>query len=237
MQARLDRFLSKHLSIQRKAIRPLLAAARVSVDGVVEKDGQRIITQFCCVAVDGRILQRNAARYLMLNKPAGVVSATKDDQHTTVVDLIAEKDRAAIHIAGRLDFNSTGLLLLTNDGLWSRKLSLPENNVRKRYRVTVDKPLTQEYVNAFAEGMYFSFEEITTRPVELIIVNDFSAEVILCEGRYHQIKRMFGRFDNTVLTLHRMAIGGLALDEALLPGQSRALLPDEVASVMHCEVE
>lgn len=229
MQARLDRFLSKHLAVQRKAIKPLLASGRVRVDAVVVRDADHMITQFSRIELDERLLQQHTPCYIMLNKPQGVVSATKDPQHKTVVDLLAHDYGDDLHIAGRLDFNSTGLLLLTNDGRWSRNLSLPENNIRKRYRVTVNKPLTQAYIAAFAEGMYFAFEGITTRPVELIILDEFSAEVVLCEGRYHQIKRMFGRFDNEVLTLHRAAIGGLSLDNSLLAGESRLLQPDEVA--------
>jgi 16S rRNA pseudouridine516 synthase len=228
MQARLDRFLSKHLSLQRKAIKPLLASGRVQVDGVVVSDADRIVTQFNHIVVDDAVLQQHVARYLMLNKPAGVVSATKDAKHKTVIDLIEEDQTADLHIAGRLDFNSTGLLLLTNDGRWSRQLSLPENNIRKRYRVTLEKPLTEDYVQAFSAGMYFEFENITTRPVELTILTEHSAEVVLCEGRYHQIKRMFGRFNNEVLTLHRTAIGDLSLDNALSLGESRPLRGGEV---------
>lgn len=229
MQARLDRFLSKHLALQRKAIKPLLASGRVRVDTMVVRDADQIINQFSQIELDGRILQQHAPCYIMLNKPKGVVSATQDPQHKTVVDLLEHEHADDLHIAGRLDFNSTGLLLLTNDGRWSRNLSLPENNIRKRYRVTVDKPLTQDYVEAFAQGMHFAFENIVTRPVELVILEDYCAEVILSEGRYHQIKRMFGRFDNEVLTLHRTAIGGLRLDSTLAPGESRLLRPDEVA--------
>jgi 16S rRNA pseudouridine516 synthase len=235
MQARLDRFLSKHLSLQRKAIKPLLASGRVQVDGVVVSDVDRIVTQFSHIVVDDAVLQQHVARYLMLNKPAGVVSATKDAKHKTVIDLIEEDQTADLHIAGRLDFNSTGLLLLTNDGRWSRQLSLPENNIRKRYRVTLKKPLTEDYVQAFSAGMFFEFENITTRPVELTILTEHSAEVVLCEGRYHQIKRMFGRFNNEVLTLHRVAIGELRLDANLQPGESRHLSPDEVDCIFNIE--
>lgn len=236
MQARLDRFLSKHLSLQRKAVKPLLASGRVQVDGVVVSNADRMVTQFNRIVVDDDVLQQHVARYLMLNKPAGVVSATKDAAHKTVIDLLEDDQAEDLHIAGRLDFNSTGLLLLTNDGRWSRHLSLPENNIRKRYRVTLEKPLTEDYVHAFSAGMYFEFEGITTRPVELTILTEHSAEVVLCEGRYHQIKRMFGRFNNEVLMLHRTAIGGLYLDSALSPGESRALRGNEMALLANQDI-
>jgi 16S rRNA pseudouridine516 synthase len=164
----------------------------------------------------------------MLNKPAGVVSATQDSAHKTVVDLLDYEFRHQLHIAGRLDLNSSGLVLLTNDSRWSSRLTAPDSKVTKRYRVSLEKPMTPEYVQAFAEGMYFPYEDITTKPVELRIIDDFSAELDLIEGRYHQIKRMFGRFRNPVKTLHRYAIGDLVLDETLLPGQSRLIDGSEI---------
>ena len=226
---RLDRFLSARLQISRSNLRLLLAGGRVRVNGQVEGDRQRRIGPFDRVVCDGEILQANRPRYLMLNKPAAVVSATRDDHHPTVLDLLPEDQRDGLHLAGRLDFNTTGLVLLTNDGDWSRQLSQPENQVRKHYRVTLEKPLADDYVTAFAEGMWFEYEGITTRPAALKIRSPFEADVWLCEGRYHQIKRMFGRFDNKVLTLHRLAIGKLVLDETLKPGEWRELTASELA--------
>jgi len=230
-RARLDRFVSGQTGINRRAVRALLAQQRILVDGAPATEINQVIDEFSHVVLDDRILQANVPRYLMMNKPAGVVSATKDERHKTVIDLLERADRHDLHIVGRLDFNSSGLLLLTNDGRWSRRLTTPENKIAKLYRVTLEKPITEDYVRAFSEGMYFSFEDITTRPAELNIISDYVAEVALMEGRYHQIKRMFGRFDNEVLTLHRMAIGNLSLESSLLPGQSRALTDREVAGI------
>ena len=228
---RLDRFLSARLQISRSNLRLLLAAGRVQVNDEVERDRQRRIGPFDVVVCDGEILQATRARYLMINKPAGVVSATCDDHHPTVLDLLPEDKREGLHLAGRLDFNSTGLVLLTNDGDWSRQLSQPENQVSKHYRVRVEKPLAEKYVAAFAEGMWFEYEGIVTRPATLKIRSTFEADVWLCEGRYHQIKRMFGRFDNKVLTLHRLAIGNLVLDETLKLGEWRELSEMERSSI------
>tara|TARA_B100000676_G_C17992149_1_gene795576 strand:- start:47 stop:757 length:711 start_codon:yes stop_codon:yes gene_type:complete len=228
---RLDRFLSQRLQISRSNLRLLLAAGRVQVNGEAERDRQRRIGPFDVVVCDGEILQANRPRYLMLNKPAGVVSATRDDRHRTVLDLLPPDQREGLHLAGRLDFNSTGLVLLTNDGDWSRQLSQPESRVSKHYRVTVEQPLTEAYVAAFAEGMWFEYEGVMTRPATLKIRNACEADVWLCEGRYHQIKRMFGRFDNKVLALHRLAIGNLMLDERLKPGEWRELSARECSSI------
>jgi 16S rRNA pseudouridine516 synthase len=230
-RARLDRFISEQMGINRRDVRPLLAQKRIVVDGSPATDINHVIDEFSHVTLDDQVLQDNTPSYVMMNKPAGVVSATKDEQHRTVIDLLERPDRHHLHIVGRLDFNSSGLLLLTNDGRWSRQLTTPENNIAKLYRVTLKKPVTEAYVQAFSEGMYFPFEDITTRPAKLHIVSDYVAEVSLMEGRYHQIKRMFGRFDNEVLTLQRIAIGNLSLDPSLSPGQSRALTDREVINI------
>jgi 16S rRNA pseudouridine516 synthase len=201
------------------------------VDGDPATSINQVIGQFTHVQLDDEVLQARQPTYVMLHKPTGVVSATRDDRHKTVIDLLDRADRRELHIAGRLDFNSTGLLLLTNDGRWSRQLSLPQSHISKLYRVTLKHPLTTDYIQAFAAGMYFEYEGIMTQPAGLRIIDDCVAEVSLMEGRYHQIKRMFGRFDNPVLRLHRIAVGSLALDPALQAGESRALSAAEVTIV------
>lgn len=230
-RSRLDRFMSIRLGINRRDVRLLLAQGRVLIDGCVATDINQLVDEFTSVIFDKAVLQNKVPRYVMMNKPVGVVSATKDPRHKTVIDLMAGSSGEGLHIVGRLDFNSSGLLLLTNDGRWSRRLSTPEKKVDKLYRVTLEKPLTQDYIQAFAQGMYFSYEKITTRPVKLKIISPYVAEVSLVEGRYHQIKRMFGRFDNPVLTLHRLTTGNIWLDPSLAPGQSRALTEEEVGNI------
>ena len=215
-------------------MRLLLAQGRVEIDGERARDVSRIISMFDRISVDGKVIQDRQRRYLMLNKPAGVVSATIDMQHTTVTDLLSQDYRAELHIVGRLDFNSTGLLLLTNDGRWSQRVSQPGKKLLKRYRVIVEKPLSAEYIQAFQLGMHFAYEDITTRPAQLTILSDHTAEVELVEGRYHQLKRMFGRFDNKVLSIHRYAVGPLQLDDRLLAGESRELTAVELSMIaMH----
>ena len=231
---RLDRHLSSLLDIKRSDVRLLLAQGRVEVDGVIATDINQLITQFSEVRCDGQTTQAHTARYLMLNKPAGVVSATSDAEHRTLIDLLDQPWKEQRHIVGRLDFNSTGLVLLTNDGQWSRQLSLPGSKLLKRYRVRVEQPLTEAHVEAFQRGLYFAYEDITTLPAQLTILSEFEAEVGLVEGRYHQIKRMFGQFDNKVLSIHRFAVGSLTLDAELAPGQSRELTQAELAALPTC---
>lgn len=232
---RLDRFISEHCQINRKNVRLLLAQKRIYVDSLIATDTAKIVDYFSLIEMDGKILQNNQAHYIMLNKPAGVVCATKDEKHRTVIDLLEGQYEQAtlneLHIVGRLDLNTSGLVLLTNDSRWSERLTSPTQKVEKCYQVTLEKPLNEEYILAFAEGMYFGYEQITTKPAVLKITSKYQAEVKLIEGRYHQIKRMFGRFRNQVLKLHRHSIGKLCLDDCLQPGEFRNLLLKEVLNI------
>lgn len=230
-KARLDKFLAQHCQISRKNVRLMLAQNRVLVNGFVAHNIDEIIDSFSHISLDGKVLQDNKAYYIMLHKPIGVVSATKDFQHKTVIDLLDFPYKNELHIVGRLDLNTSGLVLMTNDSRWSERLTLPEKKVTKRYIVTLANKLSEEYVDAFANGMYFAFEGITTKPAKLTILSDYQAQVELVEGRYHQIKRMFGRFRNPVIALHRYAIGNLTLDKQLIAGDSRELSEIEVSNI------
>jgi 16S rRNA pseudouridine516 synthase len=229
---RLDRFLSNLPQLNRQAARQLLASGRVRVDGVVVGDGLTEISQFSRIEVDSELLQAGkAARYFMLHKPIGVVSATDHERHCTVLDLLDEPDKAELHLAGRLDLNTSGLLLITNDGQWSRRLTEPRSRLGKVYRVETEQPITPEYIEVFAQGLYFAYEDLTTLPAELVILDSHNALLTLHEGRYHQVKRMFGHFQNKVIGLHRLSMGAIQLDPQLAPGQYRALSAAEIACV------
>ncbi len=230
-KSRLDKFLLNTLRINKREVRVLLAQKKVTVDGSIATDIDLQINKFSVIEVNNDIVQRNESLYIMLNKPIGVVSATKDEQHKTVIDLLSHPNKDSLHIAGRLDLNTSGLVLLTNDSSWSERLSLPQSKVEKVYEVSLQNKLTPDYIEGFANGMYFEFEDITTKPALLNITSSYTAEVILTEGKYHQIKRMFGRFQNPVTKLHRSKIGNLTLDVLLMPGESRELTIDEVNSI------
>ncbi|HEX8596429.1 MAG TPA: pseudouridine synthase [Pseudomonas sp.] len=227
---RLDRFLSNLPRFNRQAVRLALAGRRVKVDGLTIVNPHHDVREFSCVTFDDEVLQQGKpARYFMLHKPQGCVSATVDAQHPTVLDLLDEPDKHELHIAGRLDFNTTGLMLITNDGQWSRRLTLPEAKQPKVYYVETEQLIDDRYATKFAAGFYFAFEDITTQPAALTLLGPRSARLELVEGRYHQVKRMFGHFDNKVLRLHRQSMAGLTLDPELEPGQYRTLQPAEIA--------
>lgn len=229
---RLDRLLANQPELSRQQVQRLLAGRHVRVDGEIITDGASDVRVFARVEMDARVIQPGTpARYYMLNKPAGVISATHDPQHRTVLDLLAAPDREQLHLAGRLDGNSTGLMLLTNDGRWSRQLTQPGNGFAKTYEVETARPIDPTCVERFAAGLYFRFENLTTRPAHLELLGPNRARLTLQEGRYHQIKRMFGQFRNPVVALHRTHMGALALDSTLLPGQYRPLTAAEIVSV------
>ncbi|SFU95895.1 16S rRNA pseudouridine(516) synthase [Pseudomonas sp. OV546] len=229
---RVDRFLSNLPRFNRKQVRLLLVERRVSIDGMAVSDPHHEVRTFSRVCVDDEVLQAGKpARYFMLHKPQGCVSATADPQHPTVLDLLDEPDKDELHIAGRLDFNTTGLMLITNDGQWSRRLTQPQTKLPKIYHVETEQDIGPEYATTFADGLYFAFEDLTTQPAELELLGPTTARLSIIEGRYHQVKRMFGHFDNKVIGLHRERMGPLVLDATLAPGQYRALTDDEIRQV------
>ncbi|SQF96564.1 pseudouridine synthase, Rsu [Paucimonas lemoignei] len=229
---RLDRFLSNLPRFNRKDVRLALVTGRIKVDRQVVGNPHHDVREFSRVEFDTELLQAGKpARYFMLHKPQGCVSATSDPQHPTVLDLLHEPDKHELHIAGRLDFNTTGLMLITNDGQWSRRLTQPQTKLPKVYYVETEQLIDEHYVEKFAAGFYFAFEDLTTQPALLTLLEPRCARLSIVEGRYHQIKRMFGHFDNKVLRLHRESMGHLHLNPELEPGQYRALEPSEIQGV------
>lgn len=229
---RLDRFLSNLPQLNRKQVRLLLVERRVRVDGVATGDPHHEVREFSQVTLDDQVLQAGRpARYFMLHKPMGCVSATVDPQHPTVLDLLHEPDKQDLHLAGRLDYNTSGLMLITNDGQWSRRLTQPQTKLGKVYYVETEQLIDAQYIETFARGIYFAFEDLTTQPAKLELLGPRSARLTIVEGRYHQVKRMFGHFQNKVLRLHREQMGPLTLDPELSPGQYRALRAEEIQQI------
>ena len=183
--------------------------------------------KFDRVEVSGKIVQARVARYLMLHKPLGVVSATVDEEHRTVIDLIEEEWAPELHLAGRLDRFTSGLVILTNDSKFSESLTEPGRKVGKRYLVETDAEITEDVVRKFEEGMWFAKEEVTTAPAVVALLGPRQCRLTIFEGKHHQVKRMFARFEIKVTALHREAIGDLELDAELKPGEWRVLSAEE----------
>lgn len=227
---RLDKYLAETAQCTRSEAKALLAKGRVTVNGAVCKKGDTQLKAADAVAVDGRALDYQQFVYLMLNKPEGVVSASRDKKDTTVVDLVAaDFPRRELFPAGRLDKTSTGFVLLTDDGALAHDILSPAHHVEKQYVVTLDTPLTDAMRRGFAAGVTLTDgETMAPAGVEPLAGDGLTVQVTLRQGVYHQIKRMFGVFDAGVNALHRESIGGVALDPALAPGQWRELTAEEV---------
>ncbi|NJM37516.1 MAG: pseudouridine synthase [Akkermansiaceae bacterium] len=225
---RLDRFLIRRGTHSTKEITYLLADGQVKVDDRIETNGLQSIHRFSKIQLGEELLQEYEAVYLMLHKPAGYLSATTDPQHPTVIDLIDHPLRHELHLAGRLDRASTGMILLTNDGKWSKRITEPAEKISKTYHVTTRDPISHETVGIFANGIYFAYEDLTTQPALLDILAPHEALLTIQEGRYHQVKRMFHAVGNQVLSLHRKSIGPFVLDDSLPVGKFRHLNKAEV---------
>lgn len=227
---RLDKYLAETAQCTRSEAKTLLQKGRVTVNGAVCKKGDTQLKDSDTVAVDGQPLAYQQFVYLMLNKPEGVVSASRDKKDTTVVDLVAaDFPRRELFPAGRLDKTSTGFVLLTDDGALAHDILSPAHHVEKQYVVTLDTPLTDAMRRGFAAGVTLTDgETMAPAGVEPLTGDGLTVQVTLRQGVYHQIKRMFGVFDAGVNALHRESIGGVALDPALAPGQWRELTAEEV---------
>ena len=230
---RLDRFLALASGLSRAQVRPLIQRGAIEVDGQRIRDLAHKVCTDQLVLLSGNPVALRGPVYLMLHKPEGVVSATEDAEHQTVLDLLPGKLRDGVHPAGRLDRDTTGLLLLSDDGQWSHRVISPKRLCQKRYRLELADPLSAPAAAAaieqFAQGIMLRGETKLTLPAELIIDSPTQMQVLLQEGRYHQVKRMFGALGNRVVRLHREQIGALLLDPDLEPGQYRPLTAAEIA--------
>lgn len=229
---RLDRFLCKQADYSRKTVLALLSQQQIRVDDEVVLHRDHAVTDFSHIEVQGKTIQNTSARYYMLNKPAGILSATTDPVHPTALSLLTSIDTTNLHIAGRLDRATTGLLIVTNDGKWSRKLtalkSIEEPAIPKVYLVETAYGISPTTAQRFKEGIYFKTENFTTRPAQLEIITEKLSRLTIYEGRYHQVKRMFAVVGNRVVNLHREKIGKILLDPNLKLGAFRALTLHEI---------
>ncbi len=225
---RLDRFLSEMKIGTRSQVKELLRQGLVAVNGTVVKKADFKIQELTDrVCFRGQPLQYRRFVYYMLNKPKGVVSATRDNTVPTVVSLLKNCRREDIFPVGRLDKDTTGLMLLTNDGELAHRLLSPKRHVDKTYRVSIEHPLTVEEKKRLEQGLDIG-DEALTLPARVEVLGDSDILLTIHEGRFHQVKRMLQAAGNSVLELERISLGGLILDRALKPGEYRELTAKEV---------
>lgn len=238
-QERLDKILSSQNLGSRREVGNMVRAGRVSVDGeTVLRPDWKTDAQGSRIALDGRPLAVKEHLVLMMDKPAGVLSASRDPSAGTVVDLLPrEWRRRGIFPAGRLDRDTRGLLILTDDGALAHRMLAPKSHVTKWYEARLAAPATQEDAAAFRAGL--SLSDMVCLPAELTFPDARDgtlALVKLREGKYHQVKRMFAARGNRVTELRRVRIGGLCLDPALAPGGARELTPEEVRLIFEDKI-
>lgn len=231
---RLDKYLADMQVGTRSEVKKLIRAGKVMLDGHVCKNAdEKFDPEQTEVMAEHVLVGYAAYEYFMLNKPKGCVSATEDSRYPTVIDYITEHKRKDLFPVGRLDLDTEGLLLITNDGALSHELLSPSKHVAKTYEAKIDGIVTDEDVDLFARGMDIG-EKKPTKPAKLVILkaNVIShVQITICEGKFHQIKRMFEAVGKPVLELKRLSMGTLTLDEALAPGEYRPLTDAEIEAL------
>ncbi|GBO84087.1 pseudouridine synthase [Marinobacter salsuginis] len=228
---RLDQFIATSTELSRKDAKRAISRGEVTVNEQICKGANTRLAGHERVALFGKLLNLPGERYLMMNKPAGVVSATTDSDHPTALDLLPSDITRNLHIAGRLDADTTGLLLLTTDGKWSHRVTSPRTDCPKTYRVTLSEPLTDAAAQQLERGVELHNDPKPTRPAGVKVLEERIIELTISEGRYHQVKRMLAAVGNHVDALHRLRIGKVELDTALRPGEYRELTPEEKDSL------
>ncbi|MBG3079145.1 16S rRNA pseudouridine(516) synthase RsuA [Proteus mirabilis] len=229
---RLDKFLSQQLGISRSLILRELRAGLVTIDGEMVKSGSTKIAPEQEVAYNGNVLtQILGPRYFMLNKPIGYVCSTDDPVNPTILYFIDEPLAYKLHAAGRLDIDTTGLVLLTDNGQWSHRITAPKHHCEKTYHVTLEEPIAEGVAEKFQKGVQLNGEKDLTKPAKLEIITPTEVKLTISEGKYHQVKRMFAAVGNHVSALHRERIGDITLDETLAEGEYRPLTEEEINSI------
>lgn len=248
---RLDKYVAHNAGLSRKAAQQAIKAGKVQVSNVetgsVEigdvEVGKHVVainvattvSTSQIVTLEGTVLHLPQPIYWMLHKPAGYVCANRDAEHPTVFDLIETQTihpalRQQLQVVGRLDKDTTGLVLITSDGQWNHRITAPASQCKKRYRVSLAETIAANTEALFKSGLQLKNDAKPCEPAEMVKINNQRCELTISEGKYHQVKRMFAATGNRVTALHRAAIGHLELDEHLEPGKYRALTEQEVMS-------
>lgn len=228
---RIDRILSEQTNYSRKEIKKLVSKGVISVNGcVVRKSDEKYDEDNISIKINGEDISVNKHFYLLLNKPKGYVSTTVSDSDKTVIDLVPNKYKTrTLFPAGRLDKDTTGLMLITDDGVFAHNILSPKKHIKKVYEVVIDKEISDEMINGFKEGVKLNDGECKSALLEKVDTN--KCLVTLTEGRYHQIKRMFGCYKAKVLELKRICMGELYLPSDLGVGEVREVSDEELLKI------
>ncbi len=225
---RIDKYLCDNAGLSRSEAKKAVLSSKVTINNIpVKRCEAKLLEGNDTVTLNGDPIIYEKYSYYMLNKPSGYVSANSDSREKTVIELFSSEKKKNLACVGRLDKDTTGLLLVTNDGELIHKLISPRKNVFKDYLVTIVKPLTVEDIKALEEGVDIN-DPTLTKPAKVRVIDDNNIILSITEGRFHQVKRMLIAVGNAVVKLKRISEGSLKLDDSLSEGQYRKLTPDEI---------
>jgi 16S rRNA pseudouridine516 synthase len=227
---RIDKFICKSTELTRNEAKKLLKSKEVRVNDEVVTNAAHQVHENNTVTLMGKPISARKSRYIMMNKPADTICSNVDELYPSLLHFLDIDKAFDCHIAGRLDADTTGLVLITDDGRWSHDIISPKKQCYKTYRVGLRDPIAENARELFANGVQLQGEKSLTKPAKLAIVDKQEVLLSICEGKYHQVKRMFAAIGNKVVSLHREQIGDVSLDDDLAPGQWRYLTETEVAS-------
>ena len=226
---RLDKFICKSTELSLTDALVLIENRRLAVNGTVVIEASDQVHKNNVVTLDGEVLTPRKSRYFVLHKPTDMICSNVDEKYPSVLNLLDVDRVSELHIAGRLDADTTGLVLVTDDGHWSFNLTSPKNRCEKVYKVLLSRPISADAAERFLEGVLLQGEVKPTLPAKLHIIDPYNVLLTLTEGRFHQVKRMFAAVGNRVKLLHRQQIGNLELD--VDQGHWRSLTQAEIEAL------
>jgi 16S rRNA pseudouridine516 synthase len=227
---RIDKIISVAMGVSRNDAKGFIKKGLVTINGLVVRDvGAKADEKSDTFAYNGKVIQYNKYVYIMMNKPKGVISASEGGSEKTVVDILPKgMKRKNLFPAGRLDKDTTGFMLITDDGDFAHRILSPKNHIPKTYIATLDKPFDDEVVDDFHRGLELKNDRCMPAQIEAVDSDNLVARVTIKQGMYHQIKRMFAKHSITVVQLQRIKMGDLELDTSLDLGECRYITPSEL---------
>jgi 16S rRNA pseudouridine516 synthase len=225
---RLDKFVCKSTELTKAEALQCILAGKLCVNGETIIDEATQVHENNTIKLEGKTLKARAFRYILMHKPAGTVCSNVDDVYPSLFNQLNIDKVSELHIAGRLDVDTTGMVLITDDGRWSYNITVPTKLCCKVYRVCLSRPIADDVIEKFAQGVQLQNEPKLTVPAQLNIIGPKEALLTITEGKFHQVKRMFAAVGNRVISLHREQIGSVCLD--VQEGQWRYLSESEVQS-------
>lgn len=230
LSMRLDKYVAKAADLTRSQAKKLISAGQVTIDTVVEKSSGLVVSGSESISLSGNVLTLIAQRYILLNKPKGYLCSSKDEQYPSALNLLQVPNKSKLHFAGRLDVDTTGLVLISDDGQWTHRITSPKYRHNKTYAVDLTEKLSDTNIETLSSGVLLKDSDKLTATAQVDVVKDAKIRLTITEGRYHQVKRMIAAVGSHVTNLHRESIGSVTLGDQLKLGGWRYLTSEEIKS-------